>query len=70
MYRAGGCGETRESESQNRSWGGKMGSDGEKGESDGERAQHKRALSCSGLFVFTLAVDWFNVPGQVIFKAN
>lgn len=42
--RAGGWGETRESESQNRSCGGKMGSDGGKGGSEVERAQHKHSL--------------------------
>lgn len=41
-------GETRESESQNGSWGGKM---GVKGGCEGETAQHKKAYSWSGLFL-------------------
>lgn len=46
-----GGGETRESESQNGSWGRKMGVKGEKGGCEGETAQHKKAYSWSGLFL-------------------
>lgn len=35
-----------------------MGSDGGKGGSEGERAQHKTAYGCSGFFVFTLKGGW------------